>query len=68
MKVKYKRNVRFETEDGWVVYIRQQSFKFYVSGFNKYQLDKNTEFVKYYDSFRGVKNFVKRNFDVDLVE
>ena len=61
--MKYKNNMRIETEDGSIIRINQRDFKYRITGFDK---DLNLLPIKTYQTLEGVKKYMLKTDNVEL--
>jgi len=63
--IKYKNNIRIETDNGDIIRIYKRAKAYYIDGF-----DKNLKLFKprRYLSFDGVKNFMNKTYNIKLTE
>ena len=64
-KIKYKQGMRYENDDV-VIRIRRDGRQYRVEGYRKDNLDMF--YSPYYASLKGVKNYLVKNFGIELEE
>lgn len=71
MDVRYKRGLMITLEDGTKIHVRKPALGIYqVSGtYGTDYGDKSFDlfYSKEYNSLKGVANYLKRNFDINLI-
>ena len=63
-QMKFKNGLRIEADNGDVVRINKREHKYVVSGFDK---DNNLFRPHTYNSLNGVKNYILRTYNIELV-
>ena len=63
LKMKYKNNIRIETENNDVIRINRDGFKYTITGFDK---DLNLLPTKTYQTLDGVKKYMFKTYNVEL--
>ena len=68
--IKYKKGFRKELEDGTIIYIKRDQGRFRVEGTYGKNFSKSGElfFSPYFATLTGVKNFLKKQFNLELKE
>ena len=64
-QIKYKNGIKLECDNGDVVRVNRSSKKYVVTGFNK-DLDLLPQ--KVYQSFDGVKKYILKTYNIELIE
>ena len=63
-KIKYKRGMRIAPDNGDVIYIHSTNGHYEITGFDK---DNNLFKPRKYASLQGVKNYILKTYDIELI-